>query len=83
MAHSQTTDVELREKGWLLCAEAARKVNRSPQTIYRWIDNGDVKGYPDGYRRYVHWESLLEYIGKPACKVHGFNKKDIWTETAG
>ena len=57
--HSKTTEPKMRQSGYLLCAEAARKVGVTPQTMYKWVDQGKVAGFRAGYRRYVKWVLYL------------------------
>lgn len=81
--HATVTDDDMREQGYLLISEAARKVGVAVQTIYRWIDNEDnpCEGVRDGFRRYVLWSSVLEHLGDGAT-LRGFTQKDVWVETA-
>lgn len=81
--HSTITEHEMRRKGYLLVSEAARKLNVTPQTVYRWISDKKkvVEGFRDGYRRYVKWSTVLEHYGPDACKVRELSQNDIWDET--
>lgn len=81
--HSTVTDPVMRAKGYLLVAEAARKINVTPQTIYRWIsdDRKVVVGLREGYRRYVKWSSLLEHYGPEVCNIRGLTQEDANVET--
>lgn len=79
--HATTTDQSMRDKGWLLVAEAARKIGVTPQTIYRWIEDKKVTGLRDGYRRYVSWASVMKHLGPHACAVRGLLESDVNKET--
>ena len=81
--HATTTEHAMRRKGYLLVSEAARKLNVTPQTVYRWISDSKkgVEGFRDGYRRYVRWSTVLEHLGPTACKVREISQNDVWTET--
>lgn len=79
--HSTITDKEMRQRGFLLVAEAARKIGKTPQTIYRWIDGGNAEGLREGFRRYVRWSSILTHLGPDAVRIRKLSQHDIWTET--
>lgn len=81
--HATITEYEMRRKGYLLVAEAARKIHVTPQTIYRWIADSSkgVEGFRDGYRRYVRWSTILKHLGPDAVRVRELTQEDIWTET--
>jgi len=81
--HSTLTEKDMRRKGYILVAEAARKITVSPQTIYRWIESEgvDVDGFREGYRRYVMWETILDHLGPKACRIRGFKKSDVMVPT--
>lgn len=68
----------MRSQGYLLVAEAARKIEVAPQTIYRWIETEKVGGFRDGYRRYVRWSSILKHLGSKSARVRGLAQDDIW-----
>jgi hypothetical protein len=70
----------MREQGYLLVGEAARKIGVAPQTIYRWITAGKADGFREGYRRFVKWATVLDHLGEGAVR-RGFNDDDIWIET--
>ncbi len=76
--HSPITDSKHRTAGYLLVAEAARKIDVAPSTIYRWVEEEKVEGYREGYRRYVKWDTILQHLGPQAVKVRGLSKKDIF-----
>jgi len=78
--HSPTTDDAMREHGYLLVGEAARKINVAPQTIYRWIEAGKAEGFREGFRRFVKWDSVLAHLGKGA-EMRGLSEEDLWIET--
>lgn len=71
----------MRTKGYLLVAEAARKIDVAPQTIYRWLEAEKVEGFRDGYRRYVRWSTVLKHIGPKSARIRGLSKEDIWVES--
>ena len=79
--HSTTTDHPMRKRGYLLISEAARKLGRPNQTLYRWISEGKVEGFREGYRRYVKWASVLKHLGEPATAMRGLSKIDVMIET--
>lgn len=79
--HQRLTDSKMREQGFLLAAEAARKVGVTPQTLYKWLDTEKVAGFRTGYRRYVHWKSVLEHLGDKACEVMGIDLASVHVET--
>lgn len=79
--HSTTTDRDMRRGGFLLVAEAARKISMTPHTIYRWIADGKVEGLREGYRRYVRWSSVLKHLGRDAAKLRGLSQDAVWVET--
>ena len=81
--HSTTTNPNMRRKGWLLVSEAARKLDMSNQTLYRWLSTktNPVKGFRDSYRRYVKWSSILEHLGPEACEARELTQQDIWVES--
>ena len=79
--HNTLTDMAMRQRGWLLVREAARKINVTSQTIYTWINTGKVVGMRDGYRRFVRWSSVLAHIGQEACEARGLKQEDVYVET--
>ena len=69
------TDPLLRAQGWVLCTEAAEKTGKVVQTLYRWIDQGKVNGcVVDGYRRYIDWNDLLDFLGPAKTSALGLKK---------
>lgn len=79
--HATSTDQQMRGRGLLLVAEAARKIGVAPQTIYRWISDGKVVGMREGYRRFVLWQSVLKHLGRDAVRARGYTPDDVWAET--
>lgn len=79
--HSYLTDPAMRTKGYLLVAEAARKIGVAPSTIYRWIEERKVDGFREGYRRYVRWVSILEHLGPVSLQVRGLDSGSVFEET--
>ena len=81
--HSPVTDPVMRAKGYLLIAEAARKIDVTPQTISRCVsdERKPVVGLREGYRRYVLWESLLAHYGPEVCEIRGLHADDVKVET--
>jgi excisionase family DNA binding protein len=71
----------MRKRGYLLISEAARKLGRPNQTLYRWIEEGKVVGFREGYRRYVKWGSVLKHLGPQAAEMRGLRQKDVYVET--
>lgn len=69
MSHQRTTDPDVLKQGWMLCGEASPLVGKSVQTLYRWIDQKQVSGLRDGYRRYIKWNELLDHLGDDYCKL--------------
>lgn len=74
MSLETVTDPKIRAQGWVLCSEAARKTGRAVQTLYRWIDDGKVAGTSDGYRRYIHWNAMIDHLGPAFCKAKGLRR---------
>ena len=72
----------MRQSGYLLCAEAARKVGVTPQPMYKWVDQGKVAGFRAGYRRYVKWGAVLSHMGATACTALGLAESDVNVETS-
>jgi hypothetical protein len=73
--HATTTSPEYRKRGWVLSSEAARLIERAPQTIYRWYEHGHiVERMFAGYRRYVWWNSLIKHIGPVEASARGLKK---------
>lgn len=79
--HITITPDEMREKGYLLAREAARKIDVNPTTIYRWLSANKIEGFRDGFRSYVLWTSVLAWIGEAACEVRGLSSDDVWVTT--
>lgn len=79
--HKTVTDLNMRKQGYLLSAEAARKIGVSGESMRQWAKNEKVESFRDGYRRYVRWSSVLRHLGKTAREVRGLTQDDIWTET--
>jgi excisionase family DNA binding protein len=79
--HKRLTDSKMRGEGYLLAAEAARKIGVTSQTIYKWIDAEKIGGFRTGYRRYVRWDSVLDYLGAQACEVMKLSPESVLTET--
>jgi excisionase family DNA binding protein len=79
--HKRLTDYKMRSEGYLLAAEAARKIGVTSQTIYKWIDADKIGGFRTGYRRYVQWETVMSYMGDQACKVLELTASSVFTET--
>lgn len=57
---------KLRNKGYLLCTEVAKKVGVHKATLYRWIRDGVVKALDFNGAYYVDWSSVVEHMGKVA-----------------
>lgn len=79
--HETVTDPLMRKRGFLLVSEAARKVGRTNQTLYRWLAEEKVEGLRDGFRRYVRWSTVLRHIGRDACELRGLTQEDVYFET--
>lgn len=53
-----------REKKILKTGEAAAIVDRSPDTVRRWINEGKVTGFRFGGTFYIYRESLEKYLNQ-------------------
>ena len=51
----------MSRKGYVPALEVARRLSRGKKTIYDWIRGGKVRAVRIGYRRYVLWQSVLDY----------------------
>lgn len=81
MSLNDITEKPMREKGWLLASECARKVHKDVRTLYRWIDAKKVRGFKEsGHRRYIHWQDVLDHMGKERCDILGLRYDTIWEE---
>lgn len=46
----------------ITCQKAAEKIDVTPWQVYRLLDDGQLKGRYQGRRRYVEYESLVNYV---------------------
>lgn len=51
----------LAEKGYVPASEVAKRVGKSPQAIYYWLQQGKLDGVRVGVHWYVKEKSLIEY----------------------
>lgn len=72
MSLETVTDPMIEKQGWVLCSDAARRIKRAVQTIYKWIDLGKVEGTTiGGYRKYVRWDDIIDHLGPVESKALG------------
>lgn len=75
MSLETVTDPIIEKQGWVLCSDAARRIGKTVQTIYKWIDVGKVSGTCiGGYRKYVRWDDVLDHLGPIESKALGLTR---------
>lgn len=79
--HITITPNDMRDAGYLLTREAARKIGVANTTVYRWLQAGKVDGIKDGFRSYVKWSSVLKHLGPDICEIKDYSEDDLWIIT--
>jgi len=52
----------MQAKGYITVAEAAKQAGVPPPTMYSWLDRKLIRSRKLGGGRYVHAQSLKEYL---------------------
>jgi excisionase family DNA binding protein len=52
-----------RARGYITVADALRIAPVAVATMYRWLNEGKVRGVRVGGSRYIHKASLVAYLG--------------------
>ncbi len=53
---------QLRAKGYVPAVEAAARLGFTAQSLYFWMDDGLIHGVKLGGRRWVEWNSVIQYF---------------------
>ena len=62
---------KMRQKGYLLSTEVAKRIGVHKATLYRWIKDGVVDALDFNGAYYIRWESVVAHLGEVA-NVLGF-----------
>lgn len=62
---------KMRDKGYLLSTEVAKRIGVHKATLYRWIKEGVVEALDFNGAYYIKWESVVSHLGEVA-NVLGF-----------
>ncbi len=61
----------LRTKGYIPASEVAQKLGMHINSVYRWINEGEVVSMKLGNKRFIKLGSLVGKIGKEAALAVG------------
>ena len=61
-AGGDTQAEKMRKKGYELATVVADRVGITVQAVYKWLQDGVVRGVRIGTRRYVERASVVEYF---------------------